>query len=940
MLCVVSSCWCEQTESVSLALNDTERKCIAILAENTSNIAEYRSSLPKRVEGTCRWILLDPHYREWYLTTESCLLWINGDPGSGKTILSAYLLEYLETAEFSPRFRTRLCYFFCDEKIEKQRDSKTILRSLIHQLITGHRPLVKYVKTAYELYGSYFHQNLTELWKILLAIASDKQVGPVTVLVDAIDECERITRERFLQDIVKLIEKSKPKNKRLPCIKFLFTSRPPTGRQYTAKLVQIDPLKNHVDQDLRMVIRTKVDTIIRRNQCKPDIKEYLEHALYSKADRTFLWVTLVLHHLDMSLLASRKDIQHIIDEFPKTLSAVYERFLSSISREYQPLATKLLHFIVAASRPLMLSEIRVLIAVQSDHRNLADLEEEMQPNIQGTLEGVLGPLIRIWDGRVYLVHQSLKEYLHIKATPNKSKNPFLATYGTDKHEADLLLAESCISYLMLEDFNRDMFLHDKLGLADSSTSTVTESTETKSIESHWSGFELEDYLPFKGPAELDMDACVSIGERYALFDYAARYWSVHFASASMEGSNKLQKDVLQLLDAKGYRGSNWLRYYWCHNEPDLPYSPDFSPIVTASYFGYSALLKGLLDDCDVTNKTDEATRGLYWASRMGNCEALDLVLQEKVDPNTKFTDGETALTLATRFNRMQVVQRLLEDEGFVREQNDYRVNRAGRGGWTPLSIAASNGFSGIVYQLLQHSKIRPDASDSKEWTPLFWSVNGKQLDTLKMLISHDGVSLNHTDKSGRNILSWAAALGESEFVIYLLGLTNLRVQDADNDGRTALSWAAGSGHLDITILLRRSTCIDVSQVDKDSRNAISWACSGGHHKVVEYLIKHDPDGADRPDVNGWTPLAWALDNEAPKTMETLLRTGLVDPNKKDRIGRSVLSFAAGYGYRTAVQILLKVGGIDIESKDNDGRTPSSYAVRYPDIVNTLQDADR
>lgn len=870
---------------------------------------------------------------------ETCLLWISGYPGSGKTILSAYLLEYLEATEFSLGSRSMLCYFFCDEKIEKQRESKTILRSLIHQLIIGHRPLIKYVKTAYEMYGPHFDQNFNELWKILIAIASDKLVGPVTVVIDAIDECEETTREQFLQEIVKLTEKPKAKGPQNPCIKFIVTSRPRSGRQYTTKLVRIDPSENHVDQDLKLVIRTKVEKISQRTRCKPDVKEYLKNALYAKADRTFLWVTLVLHHLEKSFLASPKDFKRIIDELPKTLSATYEKFLGGISTEYQPLAAKLLHLLVASSRPLTLDEMRILVAIRGNHSNLAEVEEEAQPNIQETLEGVLGPLVRIWDHRIYLVHQSLKEYL--QTLPNDLGSALAGTYGVDQHKADLLLAESCVSYLMLEEFNRDMFLSELPDIEDSPTSAVTDPTNTEQINNPWMGFDLEEDLMFKDPAELDIDTCVTIGKEYAFFDYAARHWATHFASASLVSSPGLRRSVVQLLDAKACRGSNWLRYYWRHNEPDLPYPVDFGPIATASYFGHSIILKSLLSD-GLANITGTGIRAMYWASRMGHCDVLDLLLQEKVNPDTRFADGQTALATATRFNRIYVVQRLLEDEGFIPELNEYRVNAATHGR-TPLLIASSNGSLDIVRQLLQHRRIQPDIADGNQWTPLFWSIHGKHLDVLKMLFSHSTVSVNHVDRSGRNILSWAAASGEVDIVRYLMGLKNLRVYETDRDGRTALSWAAGDGHLEVTMLLRRSMRIDVCKVDKDGRNAISRACSGGHHMGVDYLIKYDPGGVDKPDVDGWTPLAWAFFIQAPETMKTLLRSRLVDANKKDRNGRSALSFAAGYGFPAVVQVLLSVPGIEIDSEDNDGRTPLSYALRYPqhpEIVKMLQERSR
>lgn len=139
-----------------------ERKCIALLTQQMPNIADYKSSLPTRVEDTCHWILSNPRYHDWSMQNEACLLWISGYPGSGKTILSAYLLEYLGTSNLP----AALYYFFCDEKIDKQRDAMAILRSLIHQLITRRRLLIKYIRASYDIQGPQFDQNFNELWRI------------------------------------------------------------------------------------------------------------------------------------------------------------------------------------------------------------------------------------------------------------------------------------------------------------------------------------------------------------------------------------------------------------------------------------------------------------------------------------------------------------------------------------------------------------------------------------------------------------------------------------------------------------------------------------------------------------------------------------------------------------------------------------------------------
>ncbi|KFY25359.1 hypothetical protein V491_01785 [Pseudogymnoascus sp. VKM F-3775] len=921
------------TASAASSLSDVERKCMALLTHNTPNVAEYKSSLPSRVAGTCRWVLSNSQYRGWSLQNETCLLWISGYPGSGKTILSAYLSEYLSAGELSPGLRTTLCYFFCDEKIDTQRDGKAILRSIIHQLVIQHRLLIKYVKAAYDFHGPQFDRSFNELWRIFVAIAGDKQIGPISVIIDAIDECEETTRERLLRSIVELIERSRSTGSSTPCIRFLITSRPFLEGPYTTNNLQIDPSRSHIDQDLRLVIQTKVDGIAKRTQCKPAVRAYLENALYSKADRTFLWVMLVLHLLERSLLASQKDFMRIIDELPNNLTTTYEHFLQGISTEYQTLATKLLHFLVGSSRPLTLDEMRILVAIQGHHRTVAEVEEDAQPNMQRTIEGVLGPLVRVWDSRIYLVHQSLKEFLQGLST--RTESSLSVTYGIDPSKANLLLARACVSYLLLEDFKDDLFSKDRSDTAGSPNSTPMIHNDEGSVEHMWDPFDLGQDDLFKDPEVFEEDACVSITTQYLLFGYAARHWAEHFLSVGSISPPELQESVNLLSNGTSPIGLNWLRFYWHYAEIQLSCPRDFSSVVTASYFGHSSSLKSLL--CEgISVESDIGAYSIYWASRMGHCDVVDLLLQEGFSPDKRIVDGQNALISAVQSNRLDVVKRLLKDEGLISERNEYRVNFATMGGRTPLSIAAGNGFVDVARQLLQHSQVKPGIPDVSHWTPLFWSVAGKNQDMVQLLITDGRVSVNHTDRSGRNTLSWAASAGELELVRYFISLKDAMADEPDHNGRPGLSWAAGNGHVETVAFLLRSGRVDKSRKDRDGRSALSWACAGGHHKVVRCWIQHNSHGIDEEDVDGWTPLAWALMNNAPQTVQILLDTGLVDVNKKDRSGRSALSFAAGYGYLDIVEILLKVKGIDVEGKDNEGRTPLLRAARYPEIVTRLK----
>lgn len=905
------------------ALKDIERHCIALF--NSCDIADYKSTIPRRVEGTCQWVLTNPQYLYWVSETKASLLWISGYPGSGKTILSAFLSENLGQTGSSASFHPTVCFFFCDEKIEAQRDGKAILRSLIFQILARRKKLIRYVKSAYDIQGSHLVGNFNELWRIFIAIAGDKRVGPIHVIVDAIDECEEESRNRFLEGISTLVGNAQSAASSVaPPVKFLLTSRPSLGRQYTTHHLQIEEV-HRVEEDVLLVIQTKTEGIARRMKFNPEKRKNLEQALYSKAGQTFLWVTLVLYLLEKSMLAAPKDIQRIVNEIPRGLAANYERFLQDISAEYQERASKLLHFLVGSPRPLTLEEIRILLAWQDSHRTVAAVEEEGQPNILATIEGILGPMVRISDSRVSLVHQSAKEYLQDLST--QKDNPLCAAYGVDPDNASMLLAQICISYLSLDDFKKDIFSMQQPSVDTSPISPVDQTPELEDTLAFVDPFAIGEDAIMQDPAFVESEACKSISERYTLFDYSAMHWARHFSSCSSICSQSLITSAIEITENNKSSNLGWFRYYWFHAGVSSANPLEFTPFTIACFSNHLASVKWLLENGPPQDR-DALGIGLYWASRMGHRDVVDHLLRRQVQPDLKTVEGQTALATAAQFDHIPVVELLAEvDETDVNHRN----NR----GRTPLSLAAGNGHYEVVKRLLDHQQVQPDLPDYNKWTPLFWATGGKYLGVLKILAADHRVDINHVDRQGRNAFSWAAADGETELVKYLLSHEDLDVQNKDLQGRNAISWAAGNGHIRTISVLLRSSRIDLSGKDNNGRNAISWACSGGHHTLVEYLIKHDPTGVDEEDVDGWTPLAWALSTRSPKTVGVLLASGLVNVNRKDVFGHTPLVWAAGYGYGEIVRILMNVEGVEVDSEALSRATMYGHT----DVIRALKGLD-
>ncbi len=146
-------------------------------------------------------------------------------------------------------------------------------------------------------------------------------------------------------------------------------------------------------------------------QIPPEIKESLQTTLYSRAGHTFLWVEIILSALEQSSLLSVSELRTFVERIPENLEMTYLRFVSSIRPDHLGAASKLLKLILGSSRSLSLDEINPGFSIHHSYRTVEGVKENYQAGMQRTLQNILGPLVRVSDSRVSLVHQSVKDFI-------------------------------------------------------------------------------------------------------------------------------------------------------------------------------------------------------------------------------------------------------------------------------------------------------------------------------------------------------------------------------------------------------------------------------------------------------------------------------------------------------------------------------------------------
>lgn len=149
--------------------------------------------------GTVDWVLKKPQTASWLRPTgETRFLWLQGGPGTGKSIIVAQLLSFLDASKFS-----RVVRHFCSYMYESSTQYDQIVKSLLLQCVQGDPDLVAHI---YEEYIGSRQATLPVLEKLLELSAELVQAHrPLHILLDGLDECAPDKQQRLVRLLDRLV---------------------------------------------------------------------------------------------------------------------------------------------------------------------------------------------------------------------------------------------------------------------------------------------------------------------------------------------------------------------------------------------------------------------------------------------------------------------------------------------------------------------------------------------------------------------------------------------------------------------------------------------------------------------------------------------------------------------------------------------------------------
>jgi hypothetical protein len=601
---------------------------LQLLRKNACSYEDSKNRNHERVIGTCDWFTDHGLFKEWNLPTESLhetsgLLYVTADPGCGKSVLSRYLIDQI----LHDDGRT-VCYFFFKDDFEDQKSSLSALCTLLHQLfdLNSHL-LTDTILAKHGARGEKFVESFPELWKTFVDAAGCRET---VCVLDALDECRDSDRKQLINAIT---------GTRVPGLKFLLTSRPyehirrEVFQRPKAQMASIHlqgdrgPTAGAIVQEIKLVVESRIDETADLFYLEPDERQLMRKQLGSVSNRTYLWITLVFDGLmDSKLGIDKSDILNLTKKLPQSADDAYEKILNK-SPDFEK-ARRLLHIILGAKRPLSLAEMSIAWAFKDlgYERPRTSVTNRIIPEsrIRAHLRDLCGLFVIVVDDKVYLLHQTAREFLIRNITEDAAeKSAALELSGDARKQEDgtgsyvwkhsmnpadcnSVLAETCISYLQSD----------------------------------------------------------LVNENTSMFEYSAISWADHYRQSGESCQAAVAKMTRDLCLPSETR-IKWTKIHYKHN-----YIPRTgSPLCLASALGLKRAIKMFLLEQDsisvdlqneVNSKDNEYSQTpLSWAAEKGHEAVVKLLLATgKADVDSKNRDGQTPLSWAAQKGHEAVVKLL------------------------------------------------------------------------------------------------------------------------------------------------------------------------------------------------------------------------------------------------------------------------------------------
>ena len=359
--------------------------------------------LRKRTPNTGEWVLDHPIFSSWLgvssHASETPLLWIYGAPGSGKSMLSASIVDWLGSCDIEHEKKC-VCYFHCDYRDIRKTSLLAIIRSFITQMIAHLDQL------PYELRKT--HQNAVKFGRNSLSTSDrpfelmstiGKSIGNAYLVIDGLDECEEPSE---VANSFKALACS-ANDIRIICVSRESTILRTAFRGCASLKLTTEVMSSDIDKYLQTNIR-------ELSHLENSTKDELFTTLSERAKGMFLWARLMIDNINSA--TSTSELRRTLNELPLGLNQAYQQALERLdwgNPRLRTFATTLLSWTCCSARPMTVPELQDALSWDDEFGKFSEVKKPFREAVVG----VCSPLVEHLevDDTLRLVHLSVRDFL-------------------------------------------------------------------------------------------------------------------------------------------------------------------------------------------------------------------------------------------------------------------------------------------------------------------------------------------------------------------------------------------------------------------------------------------------------------------------------------------------------------------------------------------------
>ncbi|KAK0115665.1 hypothetical protein ONS96_014111 [Cadophora gregata f. sp. sojae] len=281
-------------------------------------ILDHEAAMTARImyPSSGRWLLQESKMKAWldHNIGSSPLLWMNGIPGAGKTILASVIIEECQISSSKA-----VIYFYCNYQDVERKTFIGVARALLVQLLRLNEDLLPYF---YEKCIGSGQVNLvsSELTRELLKTALQTGSTPTSIIIDGLDECDPVERKSILSFFTPIIDVEGPAGK----LRALFVSQDENDIRRLLRSASILKLSDgHNRSDIEGYTKHWCTEIQRKFGLPDETIRYIKTAVQESSDGMFLFAKLVVTNLFDQLTPEKVYLELQPGTFPKGFEQAY-----------------------------------------------------------------------------------------------------------------------------------------------------------------------------------------------------------------------------------------------------------------------------------------------------------------------------------------------------------------------------------------------------------------------------------------------------------------------------------------------------------------------------------------------------------------------------------------------------------------------------------------